>query len=174
MRCILYQWLISRALDGGGRLPLRHMQKCQSCRRFYQRSVLLVRELRAEAQALAPAPPQVRPARSWRGHLAVAAGVVAAAAAAWAIVAILTAPRAPGPGAAAPPRARRPAPAGRPAVAALPGALPTRMTGELESVAEAAKAPLVRQVHNISDTAADAGRTLLSCLPISMPPPPQE
>jgi hypothetical protein len=54
MRCLYYQWKISKALDGDdpiAELPIKHMAKCPSCRQFHARSAALDYALRAAATA---------------------------------------------------------------------------------------------------------------------------
>ena len=172
MRCSFYQWMISRALDSGGRLPLRHMRKCEPCRLFHRRSVLLEHALRAEAGAFAARPGrQTGPATllihagpSGRSGLRLAAGI--AAAAACVVVALLIASS----NRPAKTVVLRPTPKSGQGVASIPGpSLLSEVTGHVESFADVAKEPLLRQIRNTSDTAMEAGKTLIFCLAIDLP-----
>ena len=164
MRCRFYEWMISRALDSGARLPARHMRKCHSCRSFHRQAVQLERALREEAGASGlrrvreTAPPV-------RSRLPLAAGL-AVAAAACIVVALLMAFKQDSVEIVAPPH--DPAPA--PVVASIPGpSLLSEAGGRIEPFADAASEPLLRQVRNTSETAVGAGRTLVFCLAIRLP-----
>ena len=174
MRCSFYQWMISRALDSGGRLPLRHMRKCEPCRLFHRRSVLLEHTLRAEAEAFAARPgrqtgPATLPIHAGplgRSGLRLTAGIAAAAAAACVVVALLIASS----DHPAKTVVLRPAPKPGQVVASIPGpSLLSEVTGHVESFADVAKEPLLRQIRNTSDTAMEAGKTLIFCLAIDLP-----
>lgn len=81
MRCTIYQWLISGALDGGkplGRSTRRHLERCERCRRFWQQSMEL--EAGLLEQVPQATPPQVyRPGLRIGPVLAATAGLAAAA-----------------------------------------------------------------------------------------------
>jgi hypothetical protein len=182
--------MISRAMDSGGRLPLRHMRKCDDCRLFHERSVRLGEALRAEAKGYAAAPAALPiEARAGRRRLRLAVGIAAAAAAC--IVAILIAytqrgggtdapPEQPAPGRlvspqqprrGVPPEDRRPPRR----AASVPGpSLLAQAGGDVASFADVAREPLRRQLRNLSDTAAEAGRTLIFCLAIDPSPAEEE
>lgn len=81
MRCTIYQWRISGAMDGGkplGRLTRNHMETCECCRRFWRGAMELEAGL-LEQSARADAPQVYRPPLRIGPVLAATAGLAAAA-----------------------------------------------------------------------------------------------
>jgi len=170
MNCWICQWRISSALDGGkplGRWTRGHIERCDTCRRFWENSVRLEQQLRTESPV--PAAPggavgrviYLRPA-FW---LAAAAGI--------GVIALILALLFSGPKPSEPPSiAESPpqTPPGAPAVAERPRgepltALAARPDRLLMSLPEPGTAALARQLDDLASDARAAAGAMLAYLP---------
>ncbi len=165
MTCRYYRWKISRALDldRPDDLPRAHMDRCQACREFHRRSLLLAQTLRDEAVLLRYRPEAPSAGRSRRQVIVLR--VIQAAAACLALTALLIAFRP-----AQPPRKEIVIdPALRPAAEAegsrLASLLAARPLDSLESLADAARRPIVRRIDSTTREIRSAGLAMLACLP---------
>jgi len=176
MRCLLYRWVMIRDLDAA-RAPsdrlLRHLDRCERCRRRYEQQVELAARLRKAAPV---APPLVPPlqhrilttvgARRPGTHLLrrLAPGIAGLAAAAIVILVALLAVRAN--------RSQRPNPitprpvVNRDAVTPTPEVPMLAVVGEaLDQTQLMAAESLRRQARHIADRAKTTGWALLRILP---------
>lgn len=167
MRCFFYQWRISRALDSAGQLPSRHLLACPTCRTFYERSVRLEAALRSATLTANPLRELTGISEGFgakRSRLSLAAGVGALAAACMIVVISVAVRNHP----ASPALVQQTSPSGT-VVASIPGpSLLGEAADQLEPLADIAKEPLARQVENTANAARQAGKTLISYLPVAL------
>jgi hypothetical protein len=183
MKCLYYQWRISKALDSAraeANLPAKHMARCAECRRFYQRSVALGRSLSsAAATSRPPMFPVVAASKRSAWRVAAWAGAALAAAAG---VAIVVLPRHPATAPVIPTTAMLPndvlpsehvqidkmdpAPAQSSGVDALPPGLLASLEHPMQSLADLARQAINRQLVRGTDTIQTTRQALISNFPV--------
>ena len=178
MKCLYYQWKISRALDDGKPLPVDHIAQCAACGEFYRKSLSLGTYLRQDAMSPetvhsphADNPMRIIPLYTSPAHrvlrrvgLAAACSLVAACL----LAAILlfqshrhvniAKKEEPQPS----PQQNSQIKPSQPTNTSLAMADPVRMLTDLAS------APIRHELDNASHDAKNAGEFLISCLPMGV------